>query len=218
MEEGRWPAIRAGLVALHLGGLTLLGLPQPALRDDDLDQPYVREFFDGVTEDLHAVGLPVSGEQVFDRGVAWGRAYLEVFDAVTWPSRTYALWTGAGQSWRMFASVPAESAVLCIEGRVDGEWQPVHWMRFREPRWRPQFWDQERIRAMCNQFTHKKNRSAWNRLGKVIHPWLQADFPEATGFRMAMRKVEIPLPDVLNDTGDLVWGEGFWVTELGRKP
>jgi hypothetical protein len=218
VDEGRWPAIRAGLFALHLGGLTLLGLPQPALRDGDLDEPFVAEFFEGATRDLRRLGFDVTVEQVTERGIAWGRGYLAVFDAVNWPTKAYARATGSGQSWRMFASVPEESAVLYVEARVDGEWRAVHWMRFREPRWRSWFWDQERIRAMCNQFTHKKNRSAWNRLGKVIHPWLQADFPEATGFRMAMRTVQFPLPAVLDDTGDVVWGDGFWVTELGRKP
>lgn len=213
--ERPWvPALRAAFVAVHVTFVTLLSMPEPEVEDRDLQRPEVQKWFDEATERVHSWGLDVTREQVEAWSVTWGQRYLAVRSVVLYPAWSYANLTGAQQSWRMFGDVPANTAVFFIEARYGKEWRVIHQSRFGPAVWRESWFDQERVRAMFNQFTRKKSRAAWDRIAVWLAGELPADFPDAESFRMGMRSVEIPDPATLAETGDLKWGSRFWVTGI----
>ncbi|HMV67012.1 MAG TPA: hypothetical protein PKA64_09190 [Myxococcota bacterium] len=213
--ERPWVAIaRAAFVAAHALGVLILSIPEPSVRDADLKRPEVQRWFDEATDRVHAWGIDVAREDVEAWSVTWGQRYLAVRDVITFPFATYGNFVGPQQSWRMFGDVPADTAVFFIEARYGKEWRLIHQSRYSDVTWRASWFDQERVRAMFNQFTHKKSRSAWDRIVKWMGTQLPADFPDADAFRMGMRSVDIPDGPTLAETGDLVWGSRFWVTQV----
>ena len=72
------------------------------------------------------------------------------------------------------------------------------------------------MRALFNQFTYKRNKAAWQRVAAWMGPQVFADFPEADAARIFLVPVAFPPPDRLAVTGDVTWGERFWVTRLSR--
>jgi len=212
--DGRAASVRGVLVALHLLAVSMLGLPEPQVDPDDLKSPAVQLWFDRTTRQLTSLGLDVSREQVVEQSVYWGRVWLDVERTALAPARAYASVTGTWQSWRMFGEVPQESAVLFIEAKVKNRWVKIHSVRFGDATWRPLFWDQERTRSFVNQFTHKKARSGYDRLAKYLAAPLAEDFPEATMFRMGLQVIKFPDPAELRETGDVVWGDRYWVTQI----
>lgn len=209
-----WAQVRAALVALHLVAVLLMGLPEPEVGEDDVQDEAVQAWFTDATATLQRWGLPVTEDQVQRWGVTWGRAYLAVLHTVDVPANRYGRTFGVNQSWRMFAGVPRASALWRLEVQEDGVWRDVGWSRFRTPRWRPSFVDQERVRALFNQFTYKRNRAAFKRVVRWLGPAVAEDFPGATAARISFVEVSFPPPATIRETGDIVWGDTFWRTSL----
>jgi hypothetical protein len=204
-------------VAAHLALISLLGLPEAAVRPSDLDKPEVQQWFD---RNYAAVSswLPVS-RATFVAGVAgWGQAWMAAREVMLAPSRAYAQAAGTSQHWAMFGSVPQSSATFFVEVKRGGRWERVHQGRFGPARWRPTWFDQERVRSQFNLFVRKKGREDWDRMLVGLAHMAWADFPEATAIRCGMQPLAFPPPEVLARTGALVEGEPFWVTALPRPP
>lgn len=212
----RWATARAAFVAFHLAAISLMGLPEPEVEPGDLNNPEVQDWFKKATRRLNDWGLGVTEDQVRETAITWGRGWLTFNDVALAPANAYGRTVGASQSWRMFGEVPTQSAVLVIEAKVGASWSVIHMSRYSDLTWRKSFWDQERMRAFQNQFTRKKARSAWDRMVKWLAVELREDFPEHEKLRVSMQTVKNPAPEELARTGDLVWGEKFWVTEIPK--
>ncbi|MFM2163226.1 MAG: hypothetical protein RLZZ383_2738, partial [Pseudomonadota bacterium] len=109
-------------VAAHLALISLLGLPEAAVRPSDLDKPEVQQWFD---RNYAAVSswLPVS-RATFVAGVAgWGQAWMAAREVMLAPSRAYAQAAGTSQHWAMFGSVPQSSATFFVEVKRGGRWE-----------------------------------------------------------------------------------------------
>jgi hypothetical protein len=210
-----WQAQARGvLIALHLGALTLLGLPEPAVEGNNMDDPDVIAWFDRTHASMRSWGIPIAYETFKDWGMVWGARWLAVRDATLWPIETYARYTGAHQHWAMFGSVPTESAIFFMEGQTATGWEQIHQCRYGERTWRKEFFDQERVRSLLNLFIKKKSRDTYDQFGRWLLPQLKEDFPEYRGFRTGILSVKMPPPDVLAQTGMLESGKRFWVTVL----
>jgi hypothetical protein len=208
---------RAVLGVLHVLFVLVLALPRAMVTPADLSKKEVQEWFEARTDQAHAIGLPISKEQLIDQAVWWGSGYEAVRSAIARPAGLYAQVTGARQSWRMFGDVPQSSAFLFIEGSFDGEWRPIYEARSDTADWRRPFFDQERPRTFINQFTRKKGRKGWDRFTRWLARELPKDFPEAEGFRVGMQEVRFPATEDLPEQRAHKLGKRFWLTELGGE-
>lgn len=210
----RWAAPRAAFALAHIVAISLLGLPEPKVSPTDLKEPEIQAWFDNAHARLNALGVSVSREAVEAWGVDAGRRWLDVKETALAPARQYAMLVGAHQSWRMFGDVPQKSAILFIEAQVDDTWRVIHRTRYTEVAWRPGWFNQERMRALVNQFTRKRNRSDYDRLARYIGPRVAADFPDATKLRMGMQEVRFTVPTP-GESAVGFFGR-FWVRDLPR--
>jgi hypothetical protein len=206
--------VRGVLIALHLGGMTLLGLPEPAVEAKDQNDPDVIAWFDRTHASLASWGVRVDRDDLVAWGTWAGQAWLSARDVVLAPVITYARYTGCHQHWAMFGSVPDESAWLFLEARVGGRWELIAQSRYSDRTFRKDFFDQERTRSLINLFIKKKSKDTYDRFGAWLLPQLQAAYPEAEAFRMGIQKVMLPPPDELARTCVLTLGKRFWVQEL----
>jgi hypothetical protein len=211
---GAWAQVRGALLALHLGGMTLLGLPEPAVEAKDQDDPDVIAWFDRTHASLASWGIEVDRDDLIAWGTWAGQGWLAARDVVLAPVIVYARYTGCHQHWAMFGSVPEESAWLFIEGRAGGRWELVAQSRYSDRTFRKDFFDQERTRSLLNLFIKKKSKDAYDRFGAWLLPQLREAHPEYDAFRMGIQKVALPPPDELARTGQLTLGKRFWVQEL----
>jgi hypothetical protein len=214
---GTWDraTLRALGVAGHLVLVTLLGLPEAAVKQGDLDKPEVQQWFDR-NHAIASAWVPVSRETFVAVVAGWGQGWMAAREVLIAPSRAYAQLAGTSQHWAMFGSVPQASATFFIEAKRGGRWERVHQSRFGPARWRPAWFDQERVRSQFNLFVRKKGREDWDRMVRWLAPVAWRDFPDATAIRCGMQPLAFPPPEVLARTGDLVEGEPFWVTPVPR--
>jgi hypothetical protein len=115
----------------------------------------------------------------------------------------------------MFGEVSPDSARFRVERLdPDGTWRPCFVARHPEHDWKRPMFDQERVRTLVNNFAHKRARSSFKRLGRFLYPRLQADFPDALGYRIHMESIDFPHPDELARTGQLIYGKKYWGERL----
>jgi hypothetical protein len=209
-----WAQLRGVLIALHLGGMTLLGLPEPAVEAKDQNDPDVIAWFERTHASLASWGVQVDLDALISWGTWAGQGWLATRDVVLAPVIVYARYTGCHQHWAMFGSVPDESAWLFIEGRASGRWELVAQSRYSDRTFRKSFFDQERTRSLINLFIKKKSKDAYDRFGSWLLPQLRTAYPEYDAFRMGIQKVALPPPEELARTGQLTLGKRVWVQEL----
>ena len=210
--------LRAALVLVHLVLILLLALPAPAVRPKDLEDPKVQRWFEARAAQLQGWGVATDAPTLTGHAVAWGGAWLSARGQAMPMARTYASWSGTGQSWGMFGSVPTTSAVFFVEVHRDAGWSRIYESRAHDMAWNRRWFDHERVRTFENQFTRKRNRKAYDRLATWLGPRVLRDHADLQGARMGMERVHIPEARVLARTRVLPRAETFWVTDLAVSP
>jgi hypothetical protein len=203
--------LRAAALAAHVVAITLLALPQPAVSEQDLATDGVTAWFSRAAELLGGVGVAATGDDVARVAVPLARQYDAARRALTRVPATYARVVGAGQSWRMFSEVRADSAALRIEVRRPGARRPVVVFQQGRAQGLDRGWlGHERMRAQINLFKAKKARAEYDRFLRLLAPRLGVRFPDAVAFRVSMVPVSWPGPERLAAEG-ITEGEPYWV-------
>lgn len=206
-------------MCVHITLVLMLALPVPAITPDELDKEGVQAWFDRTHAKLLSLGIQVDRQAMVDSAAVWGGRYSVARDIALVPGNAYASWTGAKQSWRMFSNISHGSARFMVERLDDqNEWHPVYVGMDFDHDWQLDFFQQERVRTLVNNYTHKKSYSSYKRLGRFLLVRLKQDFPDSVGFRTVMQEVHFPPPETLAKTGTLEFRKRYWGKRLEPKP
>jgi hypothetical protein len=140
---------------------------------------------------------------------AWGG----VLAGLQAPFRPYADVTGATQSWRMFGVVPAQVGQLEIDVHRDGAWEPLYRPRSAEAAWSRRLLAQERTRALVHPFTQHRRHRTWRKFASWLAARARDEGVPGDRIRLRLRRLAIPPPAELRQTGTLTPGEAFWAVE-----
>jgi hypothetical protein len=117
----RWPAIRAGLIALVLVVEWVDAVPLPELRPRDLVHPVAQAELDRWVSMLASVGIVRTRDEVAEVGLAVGEVAIGFRKGALAPFKPLKRITGTGQAWGLFAYPDPASGRLVIRGRGEGE-------------------------------------------------------------------------------------------------
>lgn len=197
----RWHGLRVAFVAFHALAVTLLSVPSPvgARQDSTWTDPHVRQQVLGGLEPFRGL----LGDRDDDAVIALARelssSFLDLRDAVIAPFLPYTRAVGAGQGWQMFGSLNDRPARLRIRvaSSVSGPWQTIYLARDPELAWRRELMDEERTRALVNNWSWERDRSQYKLFTKRWARLVAEDHPEAAVVEFAMMRFKVPAPDEL---------------------
>ncbi|MCB9779556.1 MAG: hypothetical protein H6742_13415 [Alphaproteobacteria bacterium] len=206
--------LRAILVLLHVLVISVLSFPAPVgmMTERAFSHPDTQASFQSYTDALNAVGVDIDKDEF--QQLLWdaGTAFISVRRKVVAPMQPYVALTGTEQGWRMFGSVNRRPAWLRVELKQDGAWRTIYEMRSDEYTWRRQQLDQERVRAVVNNFSWLHSKRTYEDFGLWLARRAAEDFPDATHLRTSMVRRALPPPDELRAHG-MPEGTVLWETE-----
>ncbi len=192
-----WPHVRAVLVALHVGAITLLALPVPDGAWDRAawQQPTVRQEMYHWSDALNAVGLQITPEQLEDRLWHLANRYASARDSVLAPFGPYYEYCGTFQGWRMFSGPQMFPAALHIDVSEAGAWRPVFVERDPRYAWLARELDSYRFRALRFRLQSSAGfGSDYDRFARWLAVRAATDFPGADRVRVRLFRYRLRTP------------------------
>lgn len=195
--------LRAVLVLLHCLAIFLLSFPAPVgvMNERSFAAPATQATFESYAGALQSVGLDVSKDEL--QQFLWdeGTRFMAVRSRVVAPFQRYLQAVGAGQGWRMFGTVNRAPAWLVVEVQEGEDWRIVYESRSEEHTWRRRQFDQERTRALVNDWSWLRGKASYEQFGVWLAQRAAVDFPQATHLRTRMERRKLPPPEVLRTQG-----------------
>lgn len=186
---------RAAIIALVLCSWVVLGLPVPLGLDeaDFEDRPRVREEVARWADTLASLGVEVGTQELYGHFMSVVQPVVQVRSWVLTPLRPLTRELGLNQRWALYASPPADPALLVIEGHDEDGWRTLYRTLDDEHDWR------------VHQFKYRRMRGMWSRLdakgGKPLvafADWVAeqafADLPALDRVRVRIVRVRTALP------------------------
>ncbi len=212
--------VRAVLVLLHLGAVLLLSIPRPPGGSDrsSLDGPVMQEIIGDWRQMANGVGWAVDQDRATDLVFGVSTGIRQVRGTVLSPFQRYAAFTGAHQSWGMFAFLKRRPALLSVEVQTGGVWQPVYLARDPDLRWRSHQLDSERFRAALNRPTSGVGRRGFDDWADWLACQAAIDFPDATALRTQLQGLQLSPPAATLRAGGVARRAAFWTTTRPLSP
>ena len=193
-----WPHVRASLVALHIGAVHLLAIPDAggvALERSSWKNPTVQAELKAWAQRLTDMGFQTDTPTLEAGAYAVAKSWTTTLKTLRVPVRPYADLFGVRQTWRMFMAPHRHPAKLHVDIEVDGQWRPIQIARSAEYDWRREQFDHPRMRSMLFRYSWKRYRRYYQGLTHWIASRAAEDFPEATRVRIRMYGFRTPTPD-----------------------
>jgi hypothetical protein len=188
--SGRWPALRACLIALHVMSMLVLSFPSSYRLADRRrwdDQRTQREF-DLWSQRLTSLGIALSRDEI-DRSLwRWAQRYLAVREALAWPFERYAQTTGTLQTWGMFRAPQRRPGKLRVELHEGDAWRVVYESRSSQHRYLGGVLDHNRVRKQVARTT--SDEALFHDFARFIARRADRDFPAADGVRVTFLRFD----------------------------
>lgn len=213
-------ALRDALVLFHVLAVFVLAFPAPtgARQDSTWRDPHLRSELQGWVKMLNAAGWAVTAPELVEIARGLATAALDVRDLAIAPFLPYATVCGTGQGWQMFASLNDEPARLSVQiRRGGGDWEPLYIARDPAAAWRGPQLDQERTRAVINDWSWAKNRSDYRLFSAWLARQAARDFPDADAIQVSMLRARLPTPEQLI-AGAIPAEKPTWVEPIPLGP
>lgn len=199
---GRWPAVRALLIAvvLFVHGLATLPLPH-SMRRASFDEPVAQEEIAAQAQLLGRVGVHVSTEELVDLLFRSGTAWVSVYTAVLKPLEPAFRITGTGQSWGLFTYPDTFPHQLIVEVRSGKSAPWTTWFAGLDPdhRWMRDVLAYRRVRGVYDGQTTKPGAS-WNNLTKWLARRAFTEDATVQTVRVSFRRFHTVKPNETPDT------------------
>jgi len=193
-----WPQARAALIVVHIVGITLSSLPNPALAPRSAWQDStVQAELARWSARLNRAGLETTPETLEHTVWEWLQKYDRVRGPVLAPFEKYHALCGTHQSWAMFAAPHLEPQRLFLEIHEDNQWRRIY--RAGNGGWQAGMLDNYRIRSVVFRLgweAWKQDREAFTR---ALAQAAARDFPNATALRLAFERTTTPTPQQTRD-------------------
>ncbi|MCA9707793.1 MAG: hypothetical protein KDK70_18220 [Myxococcales bacterium] len=192
-----WPHVRALLIALHIGAVVLLAIPDAggvALSRSSWKNPTVQAELRAWAERLSSLGVQTDAATLEDDVFAAAQAWTEALATLRAPVQPYADTLGVRQTWRMFVAPHRHPAKLHVDLKEDGRWRPIQIARDDEHGWRGHQLDHVRVRAMLFRYGWARYDWYYRALAKWIATRAAQDFPAASHVRVRMYGFRTPTP------------------------
>ena len=197
--------LRAVLVLLHCLAIFLLSFPAPvgAMKKSAWRTKDMQATFASYTEAINGLGVELGQDEL--EAILWdaGTRFMAVRNQAVAPFQPYLRLTGSKQGWRMFGTVNRRPAWLEIEvgESKDGPWRTVYRMRSTEHDWRRSQFDQERTRALVNNWSWLGGKKSYEQFSVWIAQRASEDFPDESHMRIGMERIVLPPPEELHAEG-----------------
>jgi len=199
-----WPAIRAGLIALHILAVTLMAMPSPegGMRRSAWKDPTIQGELKAWTQRVNAVGVDWTQAEVEEFAWDAARRIQTVRGWALAPFMPYYRYCGTWQSWKMFVAPHRYPSRLYIELEgADGTWRKLYVARSNEWDWHREQLDHDRMRAAIFRYGWRHYRRPFSRFGRWVAGQVAAEFPEAKRVQLRFYKYRTASPEeVLSHT------------------
>lgn len=209
---GRWPQIRAALVALHVVGVILMATPSASagLKRSLWKDPTVQQELAAWHERFAAMGASWTRAEMEDRLWEFAVGWEETRSLLVKPWKPYGTYLGASQSWRMFVAPHRFPTRMSIDLEEGGVWRELFEERSPEHQWRREIFDHDRMRSAIFRFGWPQYKKSWEGFARWVARLAADEFPSATRLRARMFKYKTLPPERARAGED---PEGTWQQE-----
>ncbi len=196
--QGRWPVVRALLLAIGLGfhGLAAAPLPHVVTRDD-LKNPVTVEEVSAWARRLTQLGYAISPEELGEHVITVSGWIGGAHKAVLAPARPVFRFAGTNQGWALFANPDTHPARLQIRVRRSGrrEFEVLFQHLDAEHDWWAETLTYRRLRGVYDAGGYRsKPRGPYKRFSRWVGQRVLDEIPEVTTVEIRTLRTHTTLP------------------------
>lgn len=189
----RWPAIRAGLIAIAIALSVADGVPIPRASADSMAQPANRRELERWSKILGAVGYEITPSALGERWIAFSASVASTHRTLMAPLAPFREATKTTQRWSLFPLADPAPYRMALDARCDGEWILLYRPHDAEHDFMAADLEYRRLRGVWNPGSHGP-RGAFSRFFDWLGARVLSARPECDTVRVRYEQLSIALP------------------------
>jgi hypothetical protein len=210
--------LRALFIVFHVGAVLLGSIPMPkGLRREEMDSASMAPSLAPWEALAQRLGLADDQRGARDLLFRLAEGGIATRKAIIDPFQPYYRLSRARQGWTMFGFVNHRPCRLEIEVDRGAGWEKLYVARSSEHDWEQALFDQERMRALVNPWSHGQNRKQFATFAAWVARRVGAQQADVQRVAVSMVRLRNPPPAELRRLGRVPVDSVLWRDELSPQ-